>query len=291
MRSAFEDLAGATIYPAATATSLHGQRVYRPSMLSLEAGVGFAVDRKRHQTLKRRGTQYFGQFLEDCRVRALLEAARMHPDRPGKKLFLEMGALNGIRYSNSLAFERAGWRGVLIEASPANCRALQDNRRSGRTVNICAAVCAAGSGPLEFELVKSATSHLARPLLPNATTEQRARHIRVPCLPLSQMLRELGVPRITYFSLDVEGAEADVLSTFDWSSVPVDILEIEKDRDIEKGRAIATMLRANGMVHLSGRNAQDNMYVSSAVRRHLNSSYFDAIIKAQARADPSFACT
>lgn len=283
----FEALAGSTVYPAATATSLRDQEVHRPPQQALELGQAFASDKKRHGRLQIHGKQYFGQFGEDCNVRALLQAAGLQPDSPSDKVFLETGALNGIRYSNSLAFERSGWRGVLIEANPGNCRELEESRRSGRTVNICTAVCAAG--PIEFEFVKSATSRLAS-MNPNATAAQRARRVRVPCLPLSQILSELRVPRLNYFSLDVEGGEEIVLRTFPWSSVAVDVLEWEGRLQSVRGKAVAAILDANGMVRLDGKNHADNMYVSRAVYRQLNSSSFTEIVKKQGRANPSFAC-
>ena len=47
----------------------------------------------------------------------------------GGGTFLEMGALNGLQWSNTVALERVlGWRGVLIEASPSSYKQLAVNR-------------------------------------------------------------------------------------------------------------------------------------------------------------------
>ncbi len=47
----------------------------------------------------------------------------------GGGTFLEMGALNGLQWSNTVALERMlGWRGVLIEASPSSYKQLAVNR-------------------------------------------------------------------------------------------------------------------------------------------------------------------
>ena len=54
--------------------------------------------------------------------------------------FLEMGALDGLMYSNTYAFEQVlGWKGVLIEASPKSFERLARNRPSQHTIH--AAVC------------------------------------------------------------------------------------------------------------------------------------------------------
>ena len=55
-------------------------------------------------------------------------------------VYLEMGALNGVLFSNTRALEEhAGWRGLLIEASPDSYRRLEHNRPGSITVN--AAIC------------------------------------------------------------------------------------------------------------------------------------------------------
>jgi len=54
--------------------------------------------------------------------------------------FLEMGALNGIRYSNSYYFEKhMDWTGLLIEGSPTLYKELKVNRPDAITLN--AMVC------------------------------------------------------------------------------------------------------------------------------------------------------
>ena len=56
-------------------------------------------------------------------------------------VFVEMGALDGLKYSNSYAFEHAlGWSGVLIEANPASCAKLFRNRPAPTTLKLCTAV-------------------------------------------------------------------------------------------------------------------------------------------------------
>ena len=53
--------------------------------------------------------------------------------------FVEMGALEGFRFSNTYSFEKVlGWNGVLIEANPESCRALAVNRP--KTINLCTAL-------------------------------------------------------------------------------------------------------------------------------------------------------
>ena len=54
--------------------------------------------------------------------------------------YIEMGALNGIKYSNSYFFHKElGWKGVLVELTPTDFERLKRNRPDDFTVH--AAVC------------------------------------------------------------------------------------------------------------------------------------------------------
>lgn len=176
------------------------------------------------------------------------------------------GALNGLTYSNSLFFEKElGWSGLLIEASPHNCNGLQLGRRSGRTVNLCLGICPAGEGPLEFLAGRSpATFHMVAPLPSNASAQERAGRVRVPCRPLGHILKSLRVPALDYFSLDVEGAEALVMSTYDWS-VPVHVLQWEESGSRKAVSAqMRALLKQHGMRDI-GKNGLDAVFVSKEV--------------------------
>lgn len=284
---------GATVFPELGSPSLLARTILSPELAEANATDVFKFETSRRPGNVLRGRRYFSQFAEDCRMRAFLQFAGLEPDVAGGKIFLEMGALNGVGYSNTLGFEQTGWRGVLIEANPDNCKALTRARRSGRGVNLCAGICEAGAGPMEFEKIKSATSRMVgfEPLPPNATLLERQRRVQVPCLPLGAVLQDLAVPHLTYFSLDVEGAELAVLRTYDWS-VHIDVIEWENSKKADF-RAIAALLRAHGMEAI-GKNKHDQVWASAAVRDRLHEKgtrSFEAAVGHQGRNDPAFDCT
>ena len=90
----------------------------------------------------------------------------------------------------------------------------------------------------------------------------------VPCRPISSIFDEYNVTWIDFFSLDVEGHEAKVLSTIDWSKTQIGVLIVEssnfmqghsrnvngvlvpivedKDRDNE----VFKILKDAGMIHV-----------------------------------------
>lgn len=71
---------------------------------------------------------FYGQHGED----AIAWGAFQH-DPPG--VFLDIGAMDGMRFSNTYAFEQAGWTGLCVEAHPYYAKIAQVNRPHAIVVN------------------------------------------------------------------------------------------------------------------------------------------------------------
>eukprot|EP00966_Prymnesium_polylepis_P116539 2693421-Prymnesium_polylepis.1 len=130
-----------------------------------------------------------------------------------QRIYLEIGALDGAMYSNTLALENGyNWGGLLIEGLPANARSLIANRgKSGRNVIFNEGICS-GTGTVNF----TNNPHVGTAGVPELMSKEylkswgrRFRHgtVVVPCRPLSKLLQLAGIQKIDFFSLDVEGAE------------------------------------------------------------------------------------
>jgi len=148
-----------------------------------------------------------------------------HATNPAAGRFVELGALDGLRYSNSYLFEKLGWGGVLIEGETTNFAALEQNRQGTGVTCLHAAVCEApgilrirGTGPM----AAAAGTQL------HTTTANPARESTVPCLPMSTLLAMVGnLTHIDFFSIDVEGAELAVILSHDFHAVPVHAILVE----------------------------------------------------------------
>lgn len=121
--------------------------------------------------------------------------------RPG--VFVELGALDGVQYSNTIMLERCfNWTGVLIEANPRNFEKLM---RSGRrAIKLHAAVCPVAG------FVNVSTSDRG----PAASIGKGATQVR--CKPLPVLMAEAGLRTdapADLLSLDVEGSEGLVLAS------------------------------------------------------------------------------
>ena len=165
-------------------------------------------------------------------------------------VYVEMGALDGVEYSNTLFFQQTlNWTGVLIEPG-RKFAALQRNRGSsaegggGGNVLHNLAVCAQ-PGRVEFKYVRGSEAEggLETPL---RDWGKSLSTISVKCERLGTILKASGVSSIDLFSLDVEGRELEVLQSMDWS-ISFKVLVVESNRDRSD---IAALLISKGYEYI-----------------------------------------
>lgn len=143
--------------------------------------------------------------------------------------YVELGGFNGMEESNTRFFDAClGWDGVLIEANPATFPQLVENRPHAHRYSYAASCPADHNEPIVFATTPySNAPQLGTP----AGNDWRRKHprataVRVPCGSLNAALEKLG-GRVTFLSLDVEGAEADVVRHIDFEAVFIDIIMAE----------------------------------------------------------------
>lgn len=164
--------------------------------------------------------------------------------------FVELGALDGVQYSNTKFFEdHRGWRGVLIEGQPDNAALLKMNRK--KSITVASGICKEGVGNLTFTgssgAVGGAVESMSKEFRKSWHGE-KSREYQVPCRPIGSILRDAGISHVDFFSLDVEGGEFSVLETMDWSiTVTAWIVELD-GHDKEKDRRARNILLKHGYV-------------------------------------------
>jgi hypothetical protein len=194
-------------------------------------------------------------------------------------IILEMGALDGHQFSISSDFLDVGWYRILVEASPSHIENAKIYAADSTYVN--AAICESdatlhysGGGRGIEGILEWQTNRFIKQFHPKVwEAGQTAAGFNlsavdwttvpgkaVTCLPLQTMLSYLQVSHINYFSLDVEGAELNVLQSIDWSITMFDVLGVEVDpmnRPPGYASLVKEYVEARGYVQtaLIGRNA------------------------------------
>ncbi|XP_045167748.2 uncharacterized protein LOC123531033 [Mercenaria mercenaria] len=152
-------------------------------------------------------------------------------NQSGGGFFVDCGAHAGETFSNTLFLERfRNWTGILIEANPTVYKELKTKNRKAFTLNAC---LYGKSYPSVVSFLEN--SWWGKIFEGNYSKAYRGiggkgRYVHVQCFPLYSILLALNQTRVDYFSLDVEGAEEDVLDSIPWDKVDIRMMSIEYDK-------------------------------------------------------------
>ncbi|MEP9351264.1 FkbM family methyltransferase [Xanthobacter sp. KR7-225] len=149
-------------------------------------------------------------------------------------IFVEVGAFDPVFQSQTYHLEIVGWQGVLIEPEPSQAEHLRKSRRAPVFEVACA-------GP---EVAGGFARLLSRRGLSSLRFHERNAEpgsvVDVKCLTLDQVLKDAGIERVDFLSIDVEGSEPDVLRGFDFARHrPKLILIDDRERFAETRRVMA----------------------------------------------------
>ena len=148
-------------------------------------------------------------------------------------VYVEIGALDGYTFSNTVTLRTClGWSGMLIEGSPRNFGSLEKTLKVLRTPVVAqfGAVCPPPQSNTSFLIGKHSSAVDGDAKYLSNTVRRYHKHyhrIRVPCKPMSWYLRSLPQGHVDFLSLDVEGAELEVLLTMNFNEVVVEVFMIE----------------------------------------------------------------
>jgi FkbM family methyltransferase len=188
-------------------------------------------------------------------------------DMPG--FFIEVGSDDGVRFSNTLFFERSlGWFGICIEPKPTVFSLLQQNRKSiclnyaissedGKTEEFLEIE---GYGRQLSGIVKHYDiRHLERiSREKNHPQFEKDRIISVPVRTLNSILQEYKVCAIDFLSIDTEGSEVVVLSSIDLEKYPARVILIENNYQDDYAAAVPQLKEFYSLYH---RLAHDEIWV------------------------------
>lgn len=189
--------------------------------------------------------------------------------------FIEVGAADGVRYSNSLFFEESlGWSGLLVEGATENFLKLFLDRRRKRSKKVYSAICEQ-KGSTKFVgdgLAAGAVEDMTRHHIESWGHHFKSLHLYdVPCDPLSTLVRRAGLPRvIDFMSIDIEGGEYRALKSFDWKSYKVRVIAIEPGASChEDSTNVCAELLKQQSFCLVARKAVNEFWVSDPILKQM----------------------
>jgi FkbM family methyltransferase len=179
-----------------------------------------------------------------------------------KGFFVEVGCVDGKRFSNTLYFEKKGWSGLCIEAHNDYIDHLKKNRQNSKIIHC--AVGATNNRQVSFYADKRGSLSS----LDNFKAEELKRDYpsftgftkqRVPQKNLNTIFEENAVENIHILSIDIEGGEFEALKGIDFSKYKPRVLVIEFD-SISYLQKLKNNLRNEG--YISGPIIGTNIFFS-----------------------------
>ena len=169
--------------------------------------------------------------------------------------YLEIGAFDGVKFSNTYFFEAIGWSGILVESVPEFCDRARKNRPFSKVVNVAvggkerdSVIMQVAEGDADyigaFSFVGDGTE---RDKLARVQARQgRVRAERVACTTLDAIASELR-DSIDFITVDVEGLELEILESFSLGKFEPQVLVVE-DNSHGVDKRVSELLCKNGYV-------------------------------------------
>ena len=169
-------------------------------------------------------------------------------ENPEGGYFVEFGAGDGRHLSNTWLLEQMGWQGLVAEPNPETIGKV----RAQRTCYV-SDKCVFSKGGHTIPFLVAAVGEYSRIARIAASdgheqTQRAGAHtVEVPTITLDALLREAGAPtRIAYMSVDTEGSELEILSSFDFTAWDVRSLSVEHNGDEVRRAAFEALLAPFG---------------------------------------------
>ena len=143
--------------------------------------------------------------------------------------FVEFGACDGVTLSNTLLLEKTyGWQGALAEPARSWHEALRTNRNCYITGKCVYRTDGERITFRETDIRELSTLEELKDMDFHAPARDSGAQYEVETITLVNLLREARAPKqIDYLSIDVEGAEIDILRTFNFDDFEIKLITIE----------------------------------------------------------------
>jgi len=200
---------------------------------------------------------------------------------PIKGTVVEMGAHNGLQESNSHFYDIClGWETLLVEGNAILWEKLIANRP--RTHRFSYAPSCSEEDELMNKTVKFDKTIWTNGGLADGsvTTAYKGRPgtIDVPCGSLTKVLKDILNGHVSFFSLDVEGAEPAIVQNIDFDKVFIEIMMIETENKFcKRGTPCVSRTAFRKTMEEEGYFMFENMIKASDVfihplSKHLNTA-------------------
>jgi FkbM family methyltransferase len=183
------------------------------------------------------GKKFFGQTGEDAILQLLLKEK--------KGFYLDIGAGNPIKASNTYFFYKKGWSGIAIDPIETNSKMFRLLRRRDQFIQKIVSMGIVDLHFWEFTPNEYSTSNkeVAQEIIEKNLGKLSKIYI-VQALKISDLRLKCTPLEPTLLSIDVEGMDLDVLKSNNWNEFLPRVIAIEDwDRATESDTDIGNYLK------------------------------------------------
>lgn len=165
--------------------------------------------------------------------------------------FVDIGANDGVTFSNSLFFEEKGWSGICVEPHSTIFKNLE-KRRKCKVLNACISDT---NKDVTFYQVEGASHmlsgikefmderHFARIRREISGNGGAVTEVKIQAITPRSLLLNHNVSKVDFLSVDTEGCELSILKFFNFNEIPVACISVENG---SRSPAIFKHLTSNG---------------------------------------------
>lgn len=194
--------------------------------------------------------KFYGQFGEDKFIFENLEI-------PEKGYFIDIGAGDGLKGSNTKFFENRGWQGLCIEPDSRNYFKCIKHRK-----NVLKIAVDKDEGEKIF--FENAISPDLSGLVKN---NKVAKEVKVKTVRLDTLIKEHNIENIDLLSVDTEGTELRVLDSFKLKKVMPKIVIIEYITQEQESKNVEEYMKRFEEYQMVQKYGANLIYIHDSIKR------------------------
>lgn len=154
-------------------------------------------------------------------------------NNPTSGFYVDVGAFDPVRFSNTKIFYDRGWRGINIE--PTLDKIKKFNKKRPNDINISCGIAKNQEERVFYRLNEPALNTFNKD---NVKKYEAAGYKLIdqkllPIKPLQMILDDCKVGKISFMSIDVEGLEMEVLASNNWTKYRPKVVLVEVHEKLE----------------------------------------------------------
>lgn len=183
--------------------------------------------------------------------------------------FLEIGACDGVLYSNTKTLEDYFcFNGILIEPQSNFFKNLKQNRNSDKNEIYNYAVSNSDAEYIEF-IGDNAEAGITKNINTNLNKFKHWKPYKVKNIKMKEILQKSSFNYIDFMIIDVEGGELELLKSIDFS-FPIFCIIIEAhSTEQEKNKIFGKFLKSKGFIYKERQRGNEVWLNKNYFRKHL----------------------